>query len=222
MKQRTLLLIAGFAILSGQVATAQQESPDGNLGMNALYVPVTKDTAPKFRAGVKLGGSYNTVDGDLSFKGDYTPGGMAGGIAGLRKNNLGVVVEGLVSFVRYNKQDSFLAGGHISTVYLDVPILLEYKLAKGLWVQGGLQYSTLLAGSMSPTDSFDTDPTTFFQSQGFSAVLGVEYSFCKKWFAGARFLYGLSDVHNQSATADYQRWSTQSAQAYIGYNIHEK
>src|ERR1700733_5570369 len=103
-------------------------------------IPVVSKVLPKVTLGLKVGANFQELSSSSTFQNSYQGGVVGGAFVGITKNKWGVQVEGLVKTVKYSFTDN---GGDVNTVYIDVPVLLEYRLIKRLWVQIGPQFSDL-------------------------------------------------------------------------------
>jgi hypothetical protein len=135
---------------------------------------------------------------------------------GVTKNKIGVQVEGIVKTVKYSVSDAIKsAGGNdINTVYLDVPVLFEYKIVNRLWVQAGPQFSALLSAK---SDNKDVKST--FNTSDFSVVAGLQALLPLHIVVGARYLYGFSDMNNSANSGLTNALHNRSAQVYVGWRF---
>ena len=138
---------------------------------------------PKPVFGIKVGGNFNklsTSGSELSK--DYKPSFLPGLFGSLRKNNWGVRVETVINFAKYKYSfnsvtNNSLTNGTFSNVYLDIPIMLEYRLINRIWLQGGLQFSRTLSVKSVADGNYPPLPHAakdFFQDNSYSGVVGAE------------------------------------------------
>ena len=154
-------------------------------------VPVLS-AIPKFDLGIKGGVNYEQLNGP-GVSTDYNPGFQGGIFIGVRKKRIGVQVEGLVSFSKYNIADS-VRNGEFKATYINIPVLFEYKIIPLLWLQVGPQFSGIV--SIKSPDNFVGDAKSLFSSSAASGVVGLELKTPLHINVGARYVFGLSNVNN--------------------------
>jgi hypothetical protein len=206
MKQTFLLAALSASLFTA--STTQAQLPGVHKVAKAL---------PKVTVGLKLGANFQTLDGDGQVFVNSYKGGVAGGaFVGVTKNKIGVQVEGIVKTVKYSVSDAIKsAGGNdINTVYLDVPVLFEYKIVNRLWVQAGPQFSALLSAK---SDNKDVKST--FNTSDFSVVAGLQALLPLHIVVGARYLYGFSDMNNSANSGLTNALHNRSAQVYVGWRF---
>lgn len=202
MKNTLLMTVLSATILCTSTAHAQ--------------VPVVSKVLPKVTLGVKVGANFQDLNGNSTFDNSYK-GGVAGGVfVGVTKNKWGIQAEGLVKTVKYSLSDAFQGQGSkdVNTVYLDVPVLLEYKIVDRLWVQLGPQFSSLLSAKNN-----STDVKTSFNTTDFSGVLGLQVILPVHIIAGARYVYGFSDMNNNKQFFGNDAFHNRSFQIYAGFRF---
>lgn len=211
MNSRFLLLLLCFFYLFMATAYSQEQRGPELFSIN-------DSTAPKPMFGFKVGANFQTISGSDWVQATRT--GFTGGFfAGLHKNKIGVRAEILASTTRYVSKTAIDSEGHIgdfNVVYLDIPLLLELSFVPWLSIQLGPQYSNMV--SVTKNTALDADPKVVFKAGSFSAVGGLEVKLPMHINAGARYVYGFSNLNNE-AFASSQNWQTSSVQVYIGYSI---
>jgi len=173
---------------------------------------VTK-ALPKVTLGLKAGANFQTLTGS-TWASSYKPGIVGGAFVGVSKGKWGVEAEALIKSARFDVNSS-LGSGYVKSMYLDIPLLLEYKLVPRVWLQAGPQFSDLL----SAKNNSGTDVKTIFKSSDISGVLGVEVKLPVHLIAGARYVLGFSDMNNTSASGVKDSWKNRYAQVYIGFRF---
>ncbi|MDR3681406.1 MAG: porin family protein [Flavipsychrobacter sp.] len=156
---------------------------------------------PKFDLGIKAGVNYEQLNGS-GVSSDYNPGFQGGIFMGLRKKRIGVQLEGLVSFSKYNLMDS-LHNGEFKATYINIPLLFEYKVIPLLWLQIGPQYSGIV--SVQSPNGFVGDAKNIFKSGTGSGVVGLELKLPLHINVGARYILGITDLNNNGGDAWKQR-----------------
>jgi hypothetical protein len=205
MKKSVLLSALSAALfLTSTVAQAQ--------------IPIVSKVLPKVTLGVKVGANFQELNSSSNFANSYKGGVVGGLFIGVSKNKIGVQVEGLVKTVKYSVSDAIIyPGSHdINTIYLDVPVLLEYKLLPRIWLQLGPQFSSLLSAKNNSNDVKNQ-----FNTTDFSGVLGLQAILPLHFVAGARYILGFSDVngHNSTAGIGTEAWHNRSFQIYAGWRL---
>ncbi len=206
MKPRILLTALIAAVFFSGTANAQLPG-----------VKKVSEALPKVDLGLKLGANFNQLAG-TSFKKAYQPGIVAGAFFGVRKGKFGGRIEGLVSSAKYTYTLTATTNGTYKNLYLDIPLMFEYKLLNRLWAQAGPQYSKVLNSSTDLPLSAGTVAKDYFKPS-FSGVLGLEARLPAHMRVGARYILGLTDIKNASVTAASGAWHTRTIQAYVGYNF---
>ncbi len=203
MKQ-TILLTVLSAFLLFSVKTEAQVP---------VVSKVTK-ALPKVTLGLKLGANFQELNSSSTFDNSYK-GGIVGGVfVGVTKNKIGVQVEGLVKTVKYTVKGLGGSSNVINTMYIDVPVLFEYKFVPRLWLQVGPQFS-----SLSSAKNGSTDVKSSFNTSDFSGVLGLQAILPVHIVAGARYLMGFSDMNNHTVSGATDSWKNRSFQIYVGYRF---
>jgi hypothetical protein len=84
----------------------------------------------------------------------------------------------------------------------------------------GPQFSSLV--SLKDLNNASNDVKSSFKSGNFSAVIGAELR-VMKLTVGARYLLGLTDINNVSASsatnASNEAWKTRTVQLYLGFRF---
>jgi opacity protein-like surface antigen len=100
----------------------------------------------------------------------------------------------------YSGEGAKATGGKLLFNYLNIPVLAEYNIAKGLNVEAGPQLGFLLSAEAKPTSGASTDLKSDLKSTDFALVLGLNYKFTENIGADARYNIGLSDINATSGT----------------------
>ena len=197
--KHTLLLTALSALLLSNPAQAQIP----------VVSKVTK-ALPKVTVGLKAGANFQTLSG-TGWASSYKPGIVGGAFVGLSKGKWGVQVEALIKSARFDTKAS--SSVYVKTLSLDIPVLLEYKIVKRLWIQAGPQFTSL----MSAKDQASNDVKKSFKSSDISGVVGVEVKLPLHLIAGARYVLGFTDINNTTGATD--AWKNRYAQLYVGFRF---
>ena len=196
MKHTLLISVLSATLLCSHSAQAQ--------------IPVVSKVVPKVTVGLKLGANFQSLDG-VGYDKGYKPG-IAGGLfVGLSKNKMGVQAEGLIKTVKFSSSASSTA--YINALYIDVPVLFQYKIVNRLWAQAGPQFSILA----SAKDQNSDDKKENYKTTDISGVLGLQAILPVHLIAGARYIYGFSDINNVSAITSTIK--NRSFQIYLGFRF---
>lgn len=108
----------------------------------------------------------------------------------------------------------------LSLTYVEVPILLKKSFAKVLNVHLGPQFGILLSGDLDAGPLGDIDAKDELNSADLSIVIGGGIDLPGGISAGARYVYGLSDVNDKlSFGNEIPEISNRTFQVYIGYKL---
>ena len=178
-----------------------------------------KKALPEPIIGVKLGANFQQISGD-GWEKTYKPGIVGGLFAGLQKGKVGVQVEGLVKSVNFqiSVPTGVPAESPIKGVYLDVPLMFEYKIIPRIWAQIGPQYSLMLSAKQDGNNVKDA-----FKPSEFSGVLGLQAILPVHLTAGVRYVLGFTDISNSTATSGLgtatSSWKSRMIQVSVGWRF---
>lgn len=165
--------------------------------------------------GVKLGANFNQLNGG-TWEQAYKPGALIGAFGSINKGSWGLRVEANINSAQYAIKDS-LTQHTWKAFYLDIPVLIEYKILDRVWAQGGIQVSRLL--SMTTDNSAVTDPKSYFNSGYINGVVGLEARLPLHLVAGARYILGATNIRNESVSGTGDAWKARTAQLYVGFRF---
>jgi hypothetical protein len=141
--------------------------------------------------GVKAGFNFASLNGDNVSGLDGRTGFHAGGIAKLGVSKLFAVQPEIV----FSSQGFTDSQGQLKVTgkldYINIPVLADFTVAKGLSLQGGPQLG------ISITDEVESGGQTMpigAESMDFSAVFGAQYRFKIGLILQARYAAGLSNI----------------------------
>ena len=172
--------------------------------------------------GIKAGTNIAEVTG-RPFDGGFQAGFSAGAFAELGiKGKWGLQPEILYTQTKETTSTEFyyiaaptpfngIPGRSVTLSYINVPVLLSYKLLPVLSIQVGPSLGILLNSSQNITYNFQNA----FKSTDFLVVGGAQVNLAKVKL-GARYSYGLSDI---SAVTPTDSWKNQNIQVYIGVRL---
>lgn len=169
-------------------------------------VPGPTKFIPKIDLGVKVGASYDNMNG-TGWSNTYRTGYHGGLFLGFREQVFGVQGELLLNTPHYTSA----AGTQVKNLCLDIPAMFEIRLIPRLWIQVGPQYSFLVS---SKYESNSTS-TNFFKPGAFSGVAGLQALLPLHLTIGARYIFGLSDWDNTGGAA----WKQRSTQLFVGFKF---
>lgn len=183
-------------------------------------ISLTNLTAQSIHLGIKGGASVNKLTGQ-SFTEKFTFGYHIGGFLelGLGKK-LSLQPEIFVSQVKQDTSSQFralynnllgTAGSNIQLSYLNIPVLLGYKLTDQFIIQAGPQYSIL----MNQNDNLLQNSKNAFKQGDFSILAGLQLKLSKFRLYG-RYAVGLNNLNDIDKKDE---WKSQSLQIGIGLTI---
>ncbi len=191
---------------------------------------VMGEWTPFLNAGLKLGANFQTISG-APVKASL---GAVGG-AYVRKDvygHFGIRMEALGCLAKYTTKHPAAAYTlHIpgmdtvtkavfQAIYINVPLLVEYRLSNQLMVMAGPQYGYIV--SLTDNNNAYTKiygNSDFITTTDFSMVAGLEYAVNKHVNAEFRLIKGVTDVNNSTYYLVYKKWSTSGIQISVSYNI---
>ncbi len=77
--------------------------------------------------------------------------------------------------------------------YLNLPIVADFRLWKGLSLQGGIEAGSLL-GAYTKAAGEKVDNKSLYEDFDFGLAAGFEYRFNEAFFIGARHILGVSSI----------------------------
>ncbi|MBC7552699.1 MAG: outer membrane beta-barrel protein [Taibaiella sp.] len=116
-----------------------------NVFSGSLYaqkIPVV-GKLPNVDVGLKIGANFEQLNGS-TWEQSYKPGISGGAFISADKGKIGLQLEALVNSSQYKFKDS-LQKGIFRAIYLQIPLLFQYKIVNRLWVQAGPQFSSILS-----------------------------------------------------------------------------
>lgn len=184
---------------------------------------------PFLNAGVKVGGSFQQLSGAPV---KPAPGLVAGIYVSKSLGRLGVRAELLGTTARYTTKylasfyTPYYAGldttnkGDFQALYINVPLLVDYKLTEKLQILGGIQLG-YVASLKDKNNAFTNiyGDNSFIKTTDFSIVAGAELGLTKRIKLGARVLKGVSDVNNSKYYLKAKSWTTTGLQVSVSYKI---
>jgi hypothetical protein len=161
----------------------------------AAFAVVAFATQAQVKFGAKAGLNLSTWGGDAKdLLGDVKmkPGFYIGGLANISvSENFAVQPELLVSAEGTKTTDGTTV--NFNTMFINVPVVAQYKTASGFYVEAGPQLG-LLVSAKAKADGDSEDIKDDLQSTNFSAVLGLGYTMSNGFGFGARYNLGLSNA----------------------------
>ncbi len=177
--------------------------------------------------GLHVGATMDqTIGTDL--KGAFSGTFLAGAYGGLRFNKAGVHAEVNFSQSTITTGDNFKAafGNYLSANAagvksgtfklneLSIPVLVSYKLYKGLWIQAGPQYTAVV--SIQDKDEFLKATKDVFKTGYISGVAGLWLDLPFHLKVSGRYIFGITDRNNTTIKQD---WRTGQIQLAVGYSF---
>lgn len=200
---------------------------------SALAQPVVGKVLPvKVDLGIKVGANFANMGGE-EWESGYKPGfvgGIFGGVSGKRFGGTAEVLFSQVKYTgsglkfykrngtaaasNYNNAADSAKKGDFAVSYVNIPVLLNVKLAGPLWFQVGPQYSGII--NINDKSNLLKDTKGLFKSGDVAAVLGLQLNLPAGIRAGARYIIGLSDMNSSSVA---NQWKTRTIQLSVGYSF---
>lgn len=173
-----------------------------------------------FKLGVKFGTSINKISGQ-SFKDGFTFGYHVGAFSEIKlSNKFFLQPEVYFSEINVDSSSDFkqiyanLTAEKIQGIklgYLNIPLLLNYKVGKLMVLQVGPQYGILLNKNSALLDN----GKQAFKTGEFSMVGGLQFKIANLRIYG-RYVIGLQNINNID---NQETWKNESIQLGIGLSI---
>lgn len=185
--------------------------------------------------GLKLGANFTQINGkywENGYKANY----LVGAFFAVNGGRAGLQIEGLFSQNTYKTGDGFKSlyqeainpnnykdsNGTFKVSYINIPVLLNIKLAPSFMLQVGPQFNGIV--SIEDKDKFLKDAESVFKSD-FAGVIGLWLNLPAHFNVGARYVMGLSEVNkkdfndpNTGKSID-DAWKGRSLQVHIGFTF---
>lgn len=120
----------------------------------------------------------------------------------------------------FDKVTDTVTKGILDVMYVNVPVMLCFKLGRhGNFLMGG-QYSQLISSKDNNgalTAMWKTDK--LLKDNYISGIFGLEFEMIKRLRIGATYSQGFTDINNQKYPGVVGRWVTGSGQAYLTYKL---
>jgi hypothetical protein len=178
--------------------------------------------------GIKAGANFSSIKGE-TWENGIKANLAAGLYAGFKAEHIGVQVEALFS------QSDYVTGSDFHDVYgsyyqnigdsvkkgmfrvnkLSIPLLFQFKILPGLWIQLGPQYTGIV--SVKDMDNLVTDAKSMFKTNNIQGVAGATFNL-GNFNVGARYIFDFSDINNTNVNAD-DVWKERVLQIHVGLKI---
>lgn len=179
--------------------------------------------ATKFYAGAKLGANFSYLTGE-SWSNGVKSNLLGGVFAGVRGGAFGLQGEALFEQSAYTTSDGFygafknhyqdvsdsLKAGSFRVSKLTLPVLLQFRVARLLWLQPGVQFYGVVA--VKDLNGLVNDAKKMFRSGAVAGVMGASFRF-RSVDIGARFIYDLQNLNNVTTS---ENWHQFMLQGHIG------
>jgi Outer membrane protein beta-barrel domain len=183
-----------------------------------FIISASRIQAQSFHLGVKVGTNLARIDG-RAFTDGFEWGYTVGAFAELNiDKKWGVQPEVLFNQTNTQTADGFgqiipdgVSNVSVKMNYLTIPLLLSYKPIPVLSFQLGPQFGIL----MSTNQTVVGNGEKAFKNGDISIVGGAQVNL-GHFKAGARYIYGLSDLNGVN---DADTWKNQNIQIYVGLRI---
>lgn len=200
---RTSIIIGGLSLLALQ-AQAQ-------LGLTSR----ARHTFPGIEIGVKAGANIQRTSGSTVWALPFTTGPMGGAYASFTKGNFGWRAELLakMGWVQYKS-----TGEDVKCVYMDIPILAEYRILDVVTIHGGPVY-TYMASARGMTGGSKLN--MLFNKHDISLAFGAEVRVNKRFAVQARYLNGFMNLNKLDNASYGGNWKNSCLQLTLGYRFFE-
>lgn len=192
------------------------------LAIMAIALFTMQAASAQFRLGAKAGANLVKVDGK-SFKDEFRYGYHLGGFADISlTNDKKLSLQPEVLFNQYSTTlDSNFKSVYQNVInsnqasvrlnYLQIPILLNYKLIGPLHLQAGPAFSVL----MDQNKNFLQNGGDAFTRGDFSMIGGAQIKLAKLYLTG-RYVIGLANINDID---DKDKWKSQAIQLSLGLSL---
>lgn len=181
---------------------------------------------PKLYVGVKFGGNFSYLSGnnwDNGIKSNL----VGGAFAGLKGLGFGIQVEALFEQSDYTTGSDFynlyhnyyndisdsIKGGTFRVNKLCMPLLLQFRMARLLWLQTGVQFYGVV--SVRDYNGLVKDAKELFKTGNTAAVLGATIRLGTADI-GARAIVDFQSLNNLNAN---DVWRQYMIQAHVGIKL---
>lgn len=83
--------------------------------------------------------------------------------------------------------------------YLNLPVVADFRVWKGLSLQGGAEFGRLLSARVKSAGE-NAEISDFYEEFDLGLVAGLEYRFAKGFFVGARHVFGIYNIQDAELT----------------------
>ncbi|TDX00371.1 porin family protein [Dinghuibacter silviterrae] len=179
---------------------------------NGFSQSFVKQIASHLEFGLKAGGNYSNFY-NANFSTDPIYGFHAGATMAFKITKNFLIQEDILFSTEGAKGTSGTNGtsGNINLYYMSVPILLKVRTNTGFYIEAGAQSNYKVKEDVPGWDKSAGD---YAQKLDFGAVGGIGYQSPMGLGIGVRYVYGLSNVSNNTVNGSFKN---QVAQASIFY-----
>lgn len=184
------------------------------IALCAFSMSIIYSNAQDFKIGLKAGANFTKIDG-ASLSKEYKLNYHAGAFIELELNKkIGLQPEFLLSQSEaqvINSGSITYPNANFKMNYLNIPLLLKYKIGKIVVLNVGPQYSILL----NKNDNIINNTVSAFKDGDFAMVGGVQFNFNYLRIYG-RYNIGLSNINDISNS---ENWKSQQLQVGLGFRF---
>lgn len=156
-------------------------------------IPLNISAQKKFNAGLQMGLCASQIDGDL-YAGYYKAGFVFGGYVNrVIKNKFSWQMEMRhIGKGATKKVDKYNVDVYkVKLQYLEVPLMLQFKLNRHLTFEGGFSAAYLYHQKV---EIYNGGYTKDFSQTDISTLLGIKYSFWQRMAVSGRFSYSIIPI----------------------------
>lgn len=178
------------------------------LGVILLVLLFNPSVAQRFTGGFNAGLAATQVDGD-TYSGYNKAGVIAGGWVNVLLSDHSAFQAGLTYIQKGSRHNPDPDKGDYTQLlirlgYVEMPLLYQYRLKNGLYLEGGTSLGVLLH-SFSELDQLETTHLNPFRLLDLSLQLGIGYQFSEKWKINMRNGNSLGSIRKERVTGDQWR-----------------
>jgi hypothetical protein len=208
-----ILLLTSFTEVNAQLLAAANPTRKAKL-------------LPKVYAGVKIGANFSYLSGK-NWENGIKSNMLGGFFAGVKGVGLGAQIEGLfeqsdyttgTSFFNlykayYNDLSDSLEKGHFRVNKLSLPVLVQIRVARLLWLQTGVQFYGIV--NVKDNTGLVKDAKALFRSGNTAGILGAAIHLGNADI-GARAIIDFQSLNNLNSN---DVWRQYLIQAHVGIKL---
>jgi len=198
-----------------------------------ILVFANVETNAQFNAGFRLGANFCQIDGDKMS--GYDLAGIVGGM--FVSYPINSKWEGQFemlfsqkgsekppdttsSYASYNSSTSGGSWNKLLINYIEVPVMVNYKVSKKIKLSGGLGGAFMISNQYVSRNYLYENNVDFITKGEFSGTVGVQYYFTPKFSAFCRFTYSLLGINAQGGAGAFYIYDGGLANNVISFGAY--